>query len=260
MLSAPWQKPFRGMQLNKSHPLAKGLVGAYVMNEGTGDTIFDLSGNNNNGMISGADWVSNGLDFVAANNDYVNLGSASSLDDINPITICIWLKSFGFGDDDRIYTKDDTGGSGKTLCIREAPDNVLEYRSSYSITDGFWWSPTNSFLPNNQYFMCVTHDNSDVTNDPIIYIDGNSVLVYEERTPSGTIVSDAGIDAIIGNRPDAARPWNGPIDSVYIYNRILTPPQVAQLNREPFVMFQPTFSESLYYRLPTSPTLMQMMM
>jgi hypothetical protein len=35
----------------------EGLVGYWPMNEGAGDTVNDLSGNNNNGLITGAQWI-----------------------------------------------------------------------------------------------------------------------------------------------------------------------------------------------------------
>ena len=60
-LGTPWQKPYRGIQLNRQHPLARGLVGCWLVNEGTGDKVFDYSGNGNNGILTNmdeADWVS----------------------------------------------------------------------------------------------------------------------------------------------------------------------------------------------------------
>ena len=37
-----------------------GLVAAYGFNEGTGTTVTDISGNGNNGTISGATWTTSG--------------------------------------------------------------------------------------------------------------------------------------------------------------------------------------------------------
>ena len=56
-------KPFRGSQINKTHPLAKGLVGCWIFNEDTGDLIFDLSGHNNHITNYGATWISESLNF-----------------------------------------------------------------------------------------------------------------------------------------------------------------------------------------------------
>ena len=46
-------KPRLGLRLNHNHPLAQGLVGCWVMNEGGGDKVFDLSGNGKAGTFSG---------------------------------------------------------------------------------------------------------------------------------------------------------------------------------------------------------------
>jgi len=46
-------KPRLGTPLNKGHRLSKGLVGCWLMNEGCGGEVFDLSGNKNTGTLSG---------------------------------------------------------------------------------------------------------------------------------------------------------------------------------------------------------------
>lgn len=261
------QKPSLGTPINRKHPLARGLVGCWIFNEKAGDTAFDLSGNGNDGTLTNmavADAASGwgtiksgeGIKFDGIN-DLINLHSKASLDDINPISICTELYANSYADDNRIYTKDATGAAGKTLCIREAPDNILEYRSAYSVTRGQWSSPTNSILTGNLYRTCVTHDNSSIANDAVIYINGLSVTVNETSVPNGTIVSEAAIDGIIGNRPDTARSWDGMIGYLFIYNRILSPFEVAWINRDPYAMFQPSISpELMYYEAPggVSPT------
>jgi len=48
----PYQhKPMLGQQVDRSHPCAKGLVGFWLMNEGTGNRIQDLSGNRITGTL-----------------------------------------------------------------------------------------------------------------------------------------------------------------------------------------------------------------
>ena len=56
----PWthyNKPYLGVPINGTHPLAKGLVGCWVMNENSGNVVQDLSGNVRTGTITGAVWV-----------------------------------------------------------------------------------------------------------------------------------------------------------------------------------------------------------
>lgn len=48
MIQIPWTyKPPYGVKLNRQHPLAQGLVGCWLMNEGGGNTVFDLASGNN---------------------------------------------------------------------------------------------------------------------------------------------------------------------------------------------------------------------
>ncbi len=55
-------------------------VGAWVMNEGGGDKIFDLSGNGNIGTFNGTpDWVPKGVELVNGQTEYISLPDISGL-------------------------------------------------------------------------------------------------------------------------------------------------------------------------------------
>jgi len=45
-------KPRLFIKPNLGHPLARGLVGYWLMNEGSGNKVFDLSGNGNTGTFT----------------------------------------------------------------------------------------------------------------------------------------------------------------------------------------------------------------
>jgi len=60
------------MRLKQNHPLAQGLLTAFILNESGGNIVYDVA-KNHIGTIVGADWVPDGLDFIAANTDYVDL-------------------------------------------------------------------------------------------------------------------------------------------------------------------------------------------
>src|SRR3989344_5541950 len=81
-----------------------GLVGHWAMNEGSGSTAYDFSGNGNGGILQGGmsstGWVldtplSNGayaLEFDGTN-DYVSAGNGSALNITGDVTIATWFKT-----------------------------------------------------------------------------------------------------------------------------------------------------------------------
>src|SRR5208282_5227119 len=75
-----------------------GLVAAYSFNEYTGSTVYDSSGNGNNGTISGAIWATAGkygddLWFTGANS-LVTVNNSSSLDLTNGMTLEAWVNPY----------------------------------------------------------------------------------------------------------------------------------------------------------------------
>ena len=93
------QKPPLGRQLHVAHPLAHGLVGCWLFNEGSGDLVHDSSGNENHGtfknMTPATDWVT-GEDGPVLNldgvNDFVSLGISSGLYPSSAITIALRVR------------------------------------------------------------------------------------------------------------------------------------------------------------------------
>jgi len=70
----PVLKPVRGIRLNKSHPLARGLVGYWLLNEGSGNKVFDLSGNGKTGTINGTiTWVADYLNCPGSTGNNISI-------------------------------------------------------------------------------------------------------------------------------------------------------------------------------------------
>ena len=81
-----------------SNTAPTGLVASYGFDEGAGTTTRDLSGNNNNGTITGATWAGaanakfgNALTFNGLNN-FVTVPDASSLDLTTGMTLEAWVR------------------------------------------------------------------------------------------------------------------------------------------------------------------------
>jgi len=61
VIVSPFQKPFRGTRINPVHPLARGLVEAWMFNEQTGALIFDAAGGRSATIGSSMTWQAGGL-------------------------------------------------------------------------------------------------------------------------------------------------------------------------------------------------------
>ena len=66
-------KPYIGQPINTTRAKALGCIGAWVINEMGGDTIWDYSGQNRKGTISGSPVWSSSLLFDQGNDDYVDI-------------------------------------------------------------------------------------------------------------------------------------------------------------------------------------------
>jgi len=93
-----WNKPPLGSQIDFSHPLAKGLALCLLMNEGSGNKIYDLSGNGNHGVLMtngplwkpGRDGAALAFDGV---NDQVECGISASFAANSPKTFILWINT-----------------------------------------------------------------------------------------------------------------------------------------------------------------------
>lgn len=223
-------KPKLGMQLNRKHQLADGLIGCWIFNEATGDKVFDLSGQGNDGTIVGADWVPNGLDFVSANDDYIQLDNKIVFADGEPWTIVslvdldLLVNYYGLAGnefDTGKYARLMGFGSGTVAVYNDANSNV-------AIT-GVGQTGEHQFI-----FTC--DDISTITG----YRDG---LYINNATQSG-VYSFYRLFSI-GSTTNFTLDGRG--KSTYIYNRALSTYEVAWLNREPYAMFQKPINPAMMY-------------
>lgn len=242
MISAPWHKPFRGMQINKMHPLARGLVGCWLLNEGAGTRVFDSSGNGNDGDIINAVWVPDGLEFPGTFGKRVDVGNGKSLDIINQITTVAIINTNTITATSNILIGkfDGTSSADDSFFFRTDVANVQLYLRS---SDGLsWTSAAKGGLPlKTNCFVAGTYDGKNI----ITYIDG---IAGTPTAHTDTIRSNPTEDVSIGANSTSANVFNGCIFYAMIYNRALSPAEITWLHREPYAMFQqPVSPASLYY-------------
>jgi hypothetical protein len=207
-----------------------GPVGWWKLDEGTGSTTADSSGNAATGALTNSPTWATGrvgpyaLTFNGTTN-YVNIPNiAGSLDNLQltTMTISAWIKPSGTGGSGagRIFEKGGWFLSMATVSsspvVRLTCQDTGGSRNSTAITLNTWTH------------VAATWDGVGPGSGMHLYING----VLADGTSSagtGAPASDVG-SASIGNRAsDQARGFPGSIDEVRIYNRTLSAAQIQAL-------------------------------
>jgi len=96
-------KPPLGLLPRSDHPHRKGLVGQWIMNEGSGLFLNDMSGNGNAGTVVGAGWGIGGVDCTGGGIDYSALPTALS----SPYSLVFTFKAPGTASGQYIFDCDN---------------------------------------------------------------------------------------------------------------------------------------------------------
>ena len=250
MMNAARQlKPSRGARLNRTHPLARGLVGCWIFNEGSGDKVYDLSGYGNHGTLTNmdpaTDWVGGkhgwALDFDGSN-DYVDTADA-------PFQLANGtFEAWAYADDiDTHYlaSKDLSGYHDDFwLYLIGSSPHILQF--------GIDSGSTEYKVDSDAEFPLTTWTHIAVvwgSGGMKMYIDG--VLQADTDSHTGGVVAN-GRNFVIGAGKGNAYNWDGLIGLARIYNRGLSPAEVALLHDEPFCMFEEPVSRSIFI-MPGNP-------
>ena len=161
--------------------------------------------------------------------DNVNCGSAASLDDFTTRTITAWVNPDNYGEAGLggILNKEKLAATiaGAWFGVY---NTYTGYIFQYRWDNWAYWTIGN-FAANVWVHAAVSYDKSATANDPVIYLDAVSQSVTERTAPSGTAVSDAAEDLIIGNSETGGHTFDGKIAHVTYHNVILTANEIAQL-------------------------------
>jgi hypothetical protein len=214
-----------------------GLIAWWPLDEGFGLSTADMSGEGHNGSLSNSPtWstglISNALTFASADSQFVNVTNSGGVADNLPnFTVSCWFKTTTSPPDHAILVgKFGPGGYANGpgwalevesggICDGEIQqDGGEQYIESTGVrvTDGAW----------HQYVM--TCDSAQNVN---AYFDGAPLAQENVGTGPGSVSTFTTTNNIrIGNDYDF-EPFNGTIDDVRIYDRVLTAKEVEILFR-----------------------------
>jgi len=205
-----------------------GLVGYWDFNEGSGNILYDKSGNNNYGKILGATWTSGKSGYALEFNgvsDYVDLGETSFLSGATEATVSLWIKLADYP----IYREEYRmfelgtyyGSSPNTILLYIRPntnDIIFLVNNNISVKGGV--------IPLNEWVHIVgTFKGGDYTK---IYVDGT--LKDTEMTFVPNSLNNENMSTKIGGSVFGSNYYfKGAIDDVRIYNYALSTDEIASL-------------------------------
>ena len=226
----PWKlwKPPLGTQINPSHPLAQGLIAAWLMNEGGGGNIYDISSNNNTGAFQGSpapSWNAGQFGSALSFNGSSTYLSNTTFSQLYPLSISVWVN----------YV---IGSDGGVLSFRNENVNpyngwCLEIFSStiyFVVNTGASINTTYPFVSGQWTHLALTMTSSFAA---ILYANGVPIASGAFTTPLVPAVP-----LYIGSRHDGFQ-FDGLIDTPLIYNRALSAAEIQQLYAQPFCFMQP---------------------
>ncbi|MEA3362172.1 MAG: LamG-like jellyroll fold domain-containing protein, partial [Thermodesulfobacteriota bacterium] len=218
-------KPIYGVEVDTNHPLANGLVGAWVMNEGSGDTVHDLSGNGNDGtLVNSPTWDSDGV-VLNGSTECIEIQD-SPVFTVNDFT---WVLSLNprLGNDGRFQKYDNTSNDGFLIQQEDGP--------------ACWEGAV--YVGGSAAVVASAGISYGTIEQITLRREGSSISLFVGTTEyvSGTSLSgeiDSSGILYIGHDWVDNNYFDGIINYAYVYDRALSADEISQLHNEPYAMFK----------------------
>jgi hypothetical protein len=235
-------KPPRGAILNRTHPLARGLVGCWLFNEWTGNTARDsVSGLIATG-VNAPTWDGMGMRFTAASNQYLTLNAISGF---NPEKGTIYFRGVWDGpatsskdyiifsiytsSTDRFFFEVETFSTGGYPSTSTSPEFSLGYDgSSTSLRSCF-----TSIIVSGTYYSAVVQWGSGYINAWL-----NGILNHTVTRDSAPTISGSTVWNIGGYNNSNGLCFQGAMECLYFFNTELSASAIQSLDANPYAMFE----------------------
>lgn len=227
------QKPLAGELIDYGNPLSQGLVGYWLMNEGTGN-IYNLAQSFNH-ETSRVDvtWATGKFgscnSFPGGAGDCIKCGTVNEqLKLLSTDWTCIvWL-----------YPDSVTGSHAVCGAMEADTDGWWIYNGDGATriyVDGSNIGSSANYVANQWQQMGITWEQHGPFNN-IVSFYRNGIYDTQNTTFAKDIPDTVGRDFVIGVDPRdySDYPWDGMICHMMIWRRVLSASEIAQIYREPF--------------------------
>jgi hypothetical protein len=243
----PRPKPIRGLQIDLSHPLSRGLTGCWLINEATGEIVADYGPRRNNGSFhystSAPMWkpgkYGSALEFGSER--CIDCGTGKLGWDITNEISVVALVSQSASQGNTIFTR-----SGFVRPCRLSAYNNGRFK---------WWVYTDGTNCVINSTSSHATDGSEFVHVAGIWRPGNGKLYVNgveeagESSSSGYLSFHNDSQPVgIGGTYEGSNYYycfDGKIEYVLVYNRALSSEEIKWLYRQPFDMFSRPISPAL---------------
>jgi len=190
------------LRTSNSHPLSRGLVAAWPMNEQGGNRLWDLSLSRRPATLTGGAWVGQGLrlDGIAGHADTtVNLSILSQLS----VVARVRVKHAGVG----------------SVVDNSSVQLIEDFDDAVFVTTGAEARVNGVFTVDSWIHLVGTYGGGRSR----LYING----ILRANVAAGAL-------AIVGTMMTIGVSWDGDVDYVAVYGRRLSPGEVFRLANEPW--------------------------
>ena len=214
--------------------LGEGLVAYYAFDEKTGTTVHDGSGNGHDGDLTGGTWSNGRIEGAAAFDgvdDRIDLGGLDIAG--NGLTIACWFRADDYANEDgRLVSKATGIMEADHYWMLSTTSSGGQIRLRFRLKTG---GTTSTLIAGSGNLAASTW-----THAAAVY-DGSTMTLYKDGVPAGSVSKTGSVSVnpavsawIASNPPTAgSNAFDGLVDEVRLYNRALTPDEIAALAASP---------------------------
>jgi concanavalin A-like lectin/glucanase superfamily protein len=200
------------------------IIAHWDFNENSGIMLQDTI-NANNGDIHGCQWTK-GIEgsalYFDGTNDYVEIQNNQELQITGDLTITIWIKPTGSGNNAPLIVKNIPGSTGKGYGLYIDNDNTLVGKIGSSGSRNIYYNTPIK----NDIWTHITLVNEDGKKNKI-YING----ILAQVTIDESLLETDDYNLKIGGDDESSRGYfNGIMDEIVLYDYALTQDEIFKLN------------------------------
>jgi hypothetical protein len=189
------------------------------MNEGSGTTAADASGNGNTGTLNNATWMNGAYGSsiaLSGSNSYVSVKESSSIEMSKQLTVSFWM-----------YASANSNVDPRVIAKLYSWDVKLNGSNRYAqFSAGGKYATMKTPLPLNTWEHVVFTFSSGVLKG---YINGVPVAFSADTFTGGEALPLQKYGLFIGTDPAKTASFKGNVDDVRLYNRVLSDADVQAL-------------------------------